>query len=158
MKSEHQLSRVAHADLNRREASALPEAPLLTHISLIKRRGFASLTASYIWALNRDWFIDIPAKLPKDLAEQAPAEGRDRENKVIENEWERRGRSWESYTRFAATRRDARDDKTISLRWGHCDRLDSVYSTTNPPDSLYSHAGLPHSPSLIHWLRHDEQR
>lgn len=94
MKSELQLSRVAHADLRRREASALPEAPLLTHISLIKRRGFASLTASYIWALNRDWFIDIPAKLPKDLAERAPAEGRDRENKVIENEWERRGRGW----------------------------------------------------------------
>lgn len=77
--------------ISTREASALPEAPLLTHISLIKRCGFASLTASYIWLLNRDRFIDIPAKLPRDLAEQAPAEARGRENKVIENEWEGHG-------------------------------------------------------------------
>lgn len=87
-----------------------------SHISFIKRCGFASLTASYIWETNRDWFIDIPAKLPRDLAEQAAAEERDRQNKVIENEREGwRLRDWESYTRFAVTRWDARDDKTISL-------------------------------------------
>lgn len=81
MKYEFHLSRVAHADLHTRGCT-LPEAVLLSHISLIKRCSFASLAALYI-ELNRDWFIDIPAKKPRDLAEQAPTG-----NKVIEREWE----------------------------------------------------------------------
>lgn len=81
MKTELQPSWVAHAALHLRGKcltggiNAVVSPHLQLHIYIYT-----------VQELNRDWFIDIVATPPRDLEEQAPAEQRDREDKVINNE------------------------------------------------------------------------
>ena len=81
MKTELQPSSVAHAVLHLR-GMCLPggiDAVVSPHLQL-------HICMYSVQELNRDWFIDIVATPPRDLEEQAPAEQRDREYKVINNE------------------------------------------------------------------------